>query len=105
MKYSISSRKYLLIILTLVLISLANGNQLTIKIDQSKGIDQRINYNSLVDFGPWDDRNYKITLDDLSFLSPIEKTFKDPIPAFFRIELRKTIPSLYQNNLKPYLIL
>ncbi len=63
-------------------------------IDQGLGVDQRVNYVSLVRFGPWDDRNYRLTLDDLVYLSETEEQIKDPIPAFFRIELRKEIPNM-----------
>mgnify|MGYP004277856727 CR=1 FL=1 len=63
-------------------------------IDQALGVDQRVDYVSLVRFGPWDDRNYRLTLDDLAYLSEIEEQIKDPIPAFFRIELRKEMPNM-----------
>ena len=63
-------------------------------IDQALGVDQRVDYVSLVKFGPWDDRNYRLTLNDLSYLSETEEQIKDPIPAFFRIELRKEMPNM-----------
>jgi len=63
-------------------------------IDQNRGVDQRVNYRSLTDFGPWDDRNYQLTLEDLSLLSLNEREQKEPIPAFYRVELRRRIPHL-----------
>ncbi len=61
---------------------------------QSCGVDQRVNYSSLTRYGPWDDRNYDLTADDIDYLSPDEHELRDPVPAFFRVELRKEIPGL-----------
>ncbi|MDG2375623.1 MAG: hypothetical protein P8M18_04650 [Woeseiaceae bacterium] len=86
-----------LIVLTLLLqpiSGLTQGSSQHPQIDQALGVDERVDYVSLVKFGPWDDRNYMLTLDDLSYLSETEDQIKDPIPAFFRIELRKKMPNL-----------
>ena len=37
-------------------------------IDQTKGIDQSVDYASLRHFGPWDDRNYELTAADIALL-------------------------------------
>ena len=63
-------------------------------VTQSRGVDQRVNYESLKDFGPWDDRNYNLTLEDLDVLAVNERELKDLIPAFYRVELRRTLPDL-----------
>ena len=42
------------------------------KIIQSRGVDQSVDYASLVKYGPWDDRNYDLTAEDLAYLSPDE---------------------------------
>jgi hypothetical protein len=59
------------------------------KVDQARGVDTRVDYASLTRFGPWDDRNYRLTKEDLAWLAPNEAELMDPIPAFFRVELRK----------------
>ncbi len=63
-------------------------------IDQALGVDQSVNYRSLTQFGPWDDRNYQLTQADLDLLSADEAEQADPIPAFFRVELRREFPHL-----------
>ncbi len=68
------------------------------EIAQSRGVDPRVDYASLTRFGPWDDRNYKLTLEDLEYLAPNEHELHDPIPAFFRVELRKEMPNLRRSG-------
>ncbi|MBL7827229.1 MAG: HYR domain-containing protein [Saprospiraceae bacterium] len=63
-------------------------------ISQRKGVDQSIQYETVKRFGPWDDRNYQLTAADLQLLAPNENELSDPIPAFFRVELRKRNPNL-----------
>ena len=70
--------------------------------DQSRGIDQRVDYASLMAFGPWDDRNYLIIQEELAELAPDEAELTDPIPAFFRIELRKKFPHLRRSGPAQY---
>jgi hypothetical protein len=57
-------------------------------IDQTKGIDQSVDYASLRHFGPWDDRNYELTAADIALL-PKDDEYRRGIPAFFKIERRK----------------
>lgn len=61
---------------------------------QSRGVDQNVDYAALDKYAPWDDRNYNLTKSDLGYLSADEAQLKDPIPVFFRVELRKTFPHL-----------
>lgn len=63
-------------------------------IDPKRGKDPRVDYPSMTRFGPWDDRNYQVTQEDLAVLAPNEHQLRDPIPVFFRIELRKAIPGM-----------
>ncbi len=63
-------------------------------IDQTLGVDQRVDYKSLTDYGPWDDRNYGITYEDLQWLAPDEASIKMAVPAFARIEWRKKHPEM-----------
>jgi hypothetical protein len=65
-----------------------------VRIEQSRGADQRVDYASLQQFGPWDDRNYALTREDLRLLAPNEAELADAIPAFFRVELRREFPQL-----------
>ncbi|MEM1178389.1 MAG: sialidase family protein [Acidobacteriota bacterium] len=60
-----------------------------IHIYQERGVDSRVDYPSLTQFGPWDDRNYALTQEDLEELRDDEERYRDPIPAFYRVGLRK----------------
>lgn len=71
-------------------------------IDKSRGVDQRVDYESFARIGPWDDRNYSVTKEDLSVLASNEAELKDPIPVFFRIELRKAIPGMLRTGVAQY---
>lgn len=64
------------------------------RVDNNRGKDPRVDYNSFVQIGPWDDRNYGVTKEDLAVLADNEKQLKDPIPVFFRVELRKSNPGM-----------
>jgi hypothetical protein len=66
----------------------------TIAIDPTHGADLRVDYTSFVHFGPWDDRNYELTAEDLHFLSVDEAQISDPLPVFFRVAMRKARPDL-----------
>jgi len=59
------------------------------EVRQERGVDSRVDYASLSRFGPWDDRNYQLTLEDLAELREDEARFRDPIPAFYRVGLRR----------------
>jgi subtilisin-like proprotein convertase family protein len=72
----------------------AQAPAVPVEIDPAKGVDPRVDYRSLVEIGPWDDRNYLLTREDLALLAPNEREQRDPIPAFFRVELRRTNPGL-----------
>ena len=69
---------------------------------QSKGTDSNLNYESLKKFGPWDDRNYQLTREDLKVLSANEEELRDLIPAFYRVELRKRYSDLQKTGLHQY---
>ena len=73
-----------------------------IEIVQSRGVDQRVNYERLKQFGPWDDRNYQLTREDLAVLAPNEAELHPQIPAFFRVELRKEWPHLERTGAAQY---
>jgi hypothetical protein len=65
---------------------------------QHRGVDSRVDYPSLTQIGPWDDRNYQLTAEDLKLLAPNEKALHAQIPAFFRVELRKGIPEMQRTG-------
>ena len=71
-------------------------------IDPSRGADARVDYDSLTRFGPWDDRNYQLTQDDLALLAKNEHEQLDPIPAFYRVELRKQFPQIRREGPAQY---
>jgi hypothetical protein len=54
---------------------------------QAQGVDQRVDYASLRRFGPWDDRNYQLTQEDIALL-PADDEYRYGVPAFFKIERR-----------------
>jgi hypothetical protein len=66
----------------------------TVAIDPERGADEKVDYASLIRFGPWDDRNYELTADDLGLLAPGEEALSEPIPAFFRVVMRREWPEL-----------
>ncbi|RMG43926.1 MAG: exo-alpha-sialidase [Acidobacteria bacterium] len=66
----------------------------TVAIDVRRGADELVDYAALVRIGPWDDRNYDLTRADLALLPPNEAELRSPIPAFFRVGLRRALPSL-----------
>ena len=69
-----------------IMLVLANSANATIK--QSLGVDQKVNYSSLINYGPWDDRNYQLIQKDLSLL-PDDDQYLANVPAFFKILYRK----------------
>lgn len=71
-------------------------------IDPSHGIDPTMDYKALTEIGPWDDRNYQLTSKDLEVLAENESDLKDPIPVFFRVLLRRSIPSLQTSGPAQY---
>lgn len=70
----------------------------TVAIEAKRGVDKRVDYASLVKLGPWDDRNYTLTLEDLSYLAPNESEQLAAIPAFFRVEMRKAQPGMQRTG-------
>ena len=64
------------------------------QVDQSRGVDSAVDYPQLREYGPWDDRNYDLTVEDLQYLAPDEASIDDPIPAFYRVLLRKHHPHM-----------
>ncbi|MFK8029285.1 MAG: thrombospondin type 3 repeat-containing protein [Gammaproteobacteria bacterium] len=72
------------------------------RVEQSRGVDQAVNYAGLTKMGLWDERNYQLTADDLKYLSPNESEVSAQIPAFFRVELRKAWPHLQTKGSAQY---
>lgn len=57
-------------------------------IEQSRGVDPRVDYANLTKYGPWDDRNYDLRLEDLQILHPNDR-YLPKVPAFFKVLKRK----------------
>ena len=72
------------------------------RIDQARGADPRVDYTRFDQIGPWDDRNYKVTQDDMALLAANEHELRDPIPVFFRVELRKSNPGMPRTGVPQY---
>ncbi|ANM31091.1 hypothetical protein ABI59_18195 [Acidobacteria bacterium Mor1] len=60
-----------------------------VAVDPRRGADDRVDYESLTQYGPWDDRNYMVTLEDLDLLADNELELRAPIPVFFRVMMRR----------------
>lgn len=71
-------------------------------IDPARGADPSVDYEALKKIGPWDDRNYALTAADLEVLSANESEQRTPVPAFFRVELRKRYPELGRSGEHQY---
>ena len=71
----------------------AESIQARAEISQARGVDQRVDYQSLTKYGPWDDRNYDVTNEDLSLI-PDKDQYLHNVPVFFKIILRKEQPNL-----------
>ncbi|MFK8014271.1 MAG: hypothetical protein AB8G17_02365 [Gammaproteobacteria bacterium] len=65
-------------------------------------MDATVDYASLATVGPWDDRNYALTSDDLKVLTKNEWSQSEAIPAFYRVELRKAYPGLRREGKAQY---
>jgi len=78
------------------------GAALAQQIVPARGADSRVDYASLLEYGPWDDRNYALTVEDLELLSESELDVPMQIPVFFRVELRKRYPELRREGLAQY---
>jgi hypothetical protein len=85
--------------LTLALFASMAGAQ---AIDSAKGLDPRVDYAAFTRLGPWDDRNYLLTQADLGWLAPNEAELGDPIPVFFRVEMRKANPRMARQGPAQY---
>jgi hypothetical protein len=81
----------LVILFSLLVLPATSSAQVVV---QSAGVDARVDYASLLEYGPWDDRNYELTAEDLQLLSPNELELSVQIPLFYRVELRRTIPDM-----------
>lgn len=66
----------------------------SVMLEPGLGVDPRVDYAAMIHLGPWDDRNYALTAEDLRVLSVDEAQLSDPIPVFFRVAMRKARPDL-----------
>ena len=72
------------------------------EVRQERGVDQRVDYQSLALIGPWDDRNYQLTAEDLALLAPNESELGEPIPVFYRVLMRKRFPGMQRTGEAQY---
>ncbi len=66
----------------------------SVAVHQTRGVDPDVDYAALALLGPWDDRNYLLTRQDLRLLPPGEARIREPLPAYFRVALRRARPAL-----------
>ncbi len=74
----------------------------TVAIDSARGVDRSVDYEALVTLGPWDDRNYQLSAEDLGSLARDEAGIREPLPAFFRVALRRARPELGRDSPRRY---
>ena len=79
--------------ITMALILLGFGTSQAQMVENDKGIDIRLDYVALKKLGPWDDRNYELTLEDVSLLSEKEEQLNEITPVFYRVMYRKKYPA------------
>ncbi|HPI96123.1 MAG TPA: hypothetical protein PK055_09070 [Gammaproteobacteria bacterium] len=82
-------KRYIILLLLFTVIS----GSINAEILQSLGVDQRVDYSSLTQYGPWDDRNYQVTKEDLDIL-PNDDQYLSNVPVFFKIKHRKDNPQI-----------
>lgn len=76
-------------------------------VEQARGVDPMVDYAALKELGPWDDRNYQLTARDLEAIPRQEIELDEPIPAFFRVEIRESfdrdlgVPFRYPHSAYP----
>lgn len=87
---------------TILVCLLAMRVALAQEIDQLKGVDSRVDYAALTNLGPWDDRNYNLTLEDLALLAPAGEEPREATPAFFRVQMRRAWPALRRSGPAQY---
>lgn len=85
---------FLVCVFVLALPLAASAAPVTVRVDPARGFDPRVDYAALARYGPWDDRNYDLTADDLKVLAPHEEENREAIPAFFRVRMRQAWPAL-----------
>ncbi|MBL8297748.1 MAG: exo-alpha-sialidase, partial [Rhodanobacteraceae bacterium] len=66
-----------------------DGEVVPVQVSQTRGADAKVDYAALTRHGPWDDRNYALTAADVALLGADDTKLSEPIPAFFRVLLRK----------------
>jgi hypothetical protein len=71
-------------------------------VDNRRGVDPDVDYTQLVKYGPWDDRNYQLRKGDLVWFAPNEEELRDPVPAFFRVVLRRGHPDMLRSGPAQY---
>jgi len=89
--------KYFTLLILLIETGLINAQN----IDNRRGIDKRVDYQSLYQSGPWDDRNYQLTLEDLDVLYENEEDIDSLVPLFFRVNFHKRFPHMKQHKKHP----
>lgn len=73
----------------LVAASVQANQSISVQVDQARGVDSAVDYAALQAHGPWDDRNYALRAIDVALLPASDRQHLEPIPAWFRIELRR----------------
>jgi len=84
--------------LALLLALLLLPSVLSSSVDPSRGVDPRVDYADLERFGPWDDRNYELTIEEVGLLPAGDDELRVAVPAFYRAELRGRFPGMLRSG-------
>ena len=90
--------KYIVTVLMFIYVGAAQSQV----IDNNRGVDPRVDYELLKEFGPWDDRNYDLTLEDLTWLSSNESELQEMVPAFYRVIFRQEFTDTPNTGMEQY---
>lgn len=82
-----------LFVASIAAVRAAEGDPVAIRVDQARGADASVDYARLAEHGPWDDRNYQLTREQVALLPASDAKILDGIPAFYRVKLREARPS------------
>ena len=91
----------MLMLLLAFAVQAADKNVVDVRVVQSRGADSAVNYERLLNHGPWDDRNYALQQADVALLPESDAKILDAIPAFYRVIVRKARPE-YRGDITFY---
>ena len=71
----------------------AQTAEISVRIEAAKGVDPTVDYPGLKESDRGTTATTRSRAKDLALLAPNEREQRDPIPAFFRVEMRRANPA------------